>query len=331
MEINIIVIFFIADESAEDEDEDAAEVPANQEASETAGRPGVRFVTQNQELSALHRAVAENAVKLTSIERQLGDIVNAGCTPVRQTASRDGQGGNSLNQSDSDVLFRSARKLSSLQTASDGHLHSFPEKGILYCDICAPNPQVRGDRTAGVFRYDMSMNTEFAVGQPLSTSFKTLRTSVRTHFSSKAHADMADKVRENASEEGQRAAGDDTAAERVLRAAYHTVVESGSHRSFERQVVLLHKSGADIGDKNHSSGMMVKARDAFHEVMLDEVKTFVEKQPCVSVVADKVTLNKRTVDITAINLVAPSAPPGDMLVNLVVAAPVVKDHCGTGH
>ncbi|KAF0306494.1 hypothetical protein FJT64_022013 [Amphibalanus amphitrite] len=76
--------------------------------------------------------------------------------------------------------------------------------------------------------------------------------------------------------------------------------------------------------------MMVKARDAFHEVMLDEMKAFVEKQPCVSVVADKVTLNKRTVDITAINLVVPTAPPGEMLVNFVVAAPVVKEHDGTG-
>ena len=53
--------------------------------------------------------------------------------------------------------------------------------------------------------------------------------------------------------------------------------------------------------------MMIKARDTFYTAVLDKIASVVDGEPCVAVMADKVTLNKRTVDITVINVVVPEA------------------------
>ena len=56
--------------------------------------------------------------------------------------------------------------------------------------------------------------------------------------------------------------------------------------------------------------MMIKARDAFYTVPLAKSRVlYVDGEPHVAMMADKVTLNKRTVDITVINVVVPEAYP----------------------
>ena len=182
----------------------------------------------------------------------------------------------------------------------------------------------------GIFEYDFRCGVQFPPGKKLHQKFKGLKTTVFSHFSSPKHKLAEAHLEQVNAKESRFDAGCSEAAERVLRAAYHVTMQSGSHKSFERLLVMLHKCGLDIGDKNHSAGMMVRARDAFYTVMLERLADIIRNEPCVAVLADKVTLNKRTVDITAVNLVMPDAPAEEMLQNFVIAAPVVQDHSGEG-
>ena len=76
---------------------------------------------------------------------------------------------------------------------------------------------------------------------------------------------------------------------------------------------------------------MVKARDMFYQPVLTSLSEHVQKQPCVALSAGKATVNKRTVDVTAITTVVPEAPFGSMIQSFVVGAPVAKERDGDGH
>ncbi|KAF0294904.1 Arachidonate 12-lipoxygenase, 12R-type [Amphibalanus amphitrite] len=76
--------------------------------------------------------------------------------------------------------------------------------------------------------------------------------------------------------------------------------------------------------------MMATARSAFSEAVIEKVKERIEEQPCVSVLADKVTVARRTVDITAVLMLMPNAEPDEIFQSFVVGAPIVKQHDGDG-
>ena len=55
----------------------------------------------------------------------------------------------------------------------------------------------------------------------------------------------------------------------------------------------------------------------------------VQETPCVSWIADKVTVNGRTLDITGLITLVPEAPASDLIQSVVIGAPVVREHDGT--
>ena len=63
---------------------------------------------------------------------------------------------------------------------------------------------------------------------------------------------------------------------------------------------------------------MSQARGMFYRQVLTSLTEHVQKQPCVALSADKATVNKRTVGITAITTVVPEAPVGSMIQRFVV-------------
>ena len=99
---------------------------------------------------------------------------------------------------------------------------------------------------------------------------------------------------------------------------------------FEDLVVMQRRHGLDIGGLNNSTGFIPKFRMQISSVMNMKLKKFFAGKPCVSMCADKVTVAKRTMDLTAIVTIVPEAPKEDMIQAFVVGAPVVKDHSGDG-
>ena len=73
---------------------------------------------------------------------------------------------------------------------------------------------------------------------------------------------------------------------------------------------------------NHSRMMTDTARTVFCEATLSKVKDRIETQPCVSVIADKVTVARRTVNVTAILTLMPETEPDHIFQSFAVDAPV---------
>ena len=115
----------------------------------------------------------------------------------------------------------------------------------------------------------------------------------------------------------------------VRKILYHVIKESGSGESFAKWIVIQSKNAADMGNINHSKALMPTARDVFHDVLIGMLRKHIATQPCLSILVDKVTANRRTVDVTVIlTMVAPGAPASHILQSYVLGAPVVKEHAG---
>ena len=228
-------------------------------------------------------------------------------------------------------LLRAARSVDALKTASGQYLVSDESKGIIYCSVCAPEKPTStktGHALAGTFGYNFGLGSKFSVQEKLPTEFRLMKSSVGTHLKSAAHVKrVEDDVKRRETKEA-REKTTVKADMNVLRTAYHVMKESGSGESFSKWILTQRNNGADMGNINHSKALMPAARLAFHDVIIKKLKEYVATQPCLSVLVDKVTINRRTVDITAVLVVVPEAPTSHLLQSFVVRAPVVKQHDG---
>ena len=228
-----------------------------------------------------------------------------------------------------DELLRAARSVDALKAASGQYLVADESKGMLYCSVCATEKNAKtGHAVAGTFRYDFSLGSKFSVQEKLPTQFRLMKSSVGTHLKSSAHMKRVEEDVQRRELKEAKELGAAKADLNVLRTAYHVMKESGSGESFSKWIVTQSKNGADMGSLNHSRALMPAARVAFHDVIIRKLKDHVAKQPCLSVLVDKVTVNRRTVDVTAILVVVPEAPADHLLQSFVVAAPIVKHHDG---
>ena len=74
--------------------------------------------------------------------------------------------------------------------------------------------------------------------------------------------------------------------------------------------------------------MLRKVWNAFAGLVKKCIQVHVKTQPCAAVMKDKTTINHRTVDITAISMLDPSASDGNMIQSVVAGAPVANDDDG---
>ena len=230
-----------------------------------------------------------------------------------------------------DLSLASARDLATMVEASEGQLRCFVNADIIVCATCKPgwDPLQPCQTAYGVFRYNMTVGVRFPKPARLPREFINLKQAIRTHFSGASHNknEAAKKKAQAARERQEKAAR--AVSIRVLRTAYHVIKRSHPRAEFERLIVLQHMNGADMGDLCHSGSQMARFRKAFGDSVLSALTRHVQHSPCVAWVADKVTLNSRTIDITAIISVFPEADAGELIQSLVVGAPVVTEHDGT--
>ena len=233
-----------------------------------------------------------------------------------------------IEQHVGDTLFRSGRSLAALQTASEGLLVSCEAGNLLHCSVCVPDPTDQKKHHSGIFKYDATLGLSFDPSVTMPKRFTSLRDSVAKHFRSAGHNEAKQAFVEKDERDRVRSEANNSAASHVLRTAYLVLKKSLSHLLFEQLIVLQHLNGAAMGNINHSRMMMDTARTAFCEATLSKVKDHIENQPCVSVIADKVTVARRTVDVTAVLTLMPEAEPDHIFQSFVVDAPVVKHHDG---
>ena len=235
------------------------------------------------------------------------------------------------------VLFRSGRSIAHLEVATKGQLVSVPGSNALYCKICVKQFQsaihaVEGFKTAGVYKYDFSLGSQFDHPDSLPQQFRNLRSRVRDHFESDAHK-KEQEVHEKAAvlAEG-RFNKNQCAAARCIRTGYYVLKKSLPFMAYEDLVVLQseQKNGLFMGDLNHSEKFMATLRTQIHTVLKGTISRLIASQPCVALMVDKVTLWKRSVDITAIVTALPVASDEgtQAMQSFVIGAPVVADASG---
>ena len=226
------------------------------------------------------------------------------------------------------TLLRSGRSIAELQRATDGDLTWDSAGKYLHCKVCASDVKDPKKQRSGVFRYDVTVGTSFAPRETMPPRFKSLKQNVAEHFRSIGHKEAKKAHLEKTSRQEARVIVDNTAASHVLRSTYMVLKNSLGHTLFEELILLQHLNGTQVGNINHSRMMMATARTAFHQVIQAKIKEEVLKQPCVAVLADKVTVARRTVDVTAILMLLPAANAEDIFQSFVVGAPVVQQHDG---
>lgn len=225
-----------------------------------------------------------------------------------------------------------ARDIDAMIEATDDQLY-IAATNVLACRTCLPDVSTSTQDTSqnvpGRFSYNMSVGTSFSKPEQLPREFVSLKNVIRQHFSGGMHTRKAEaKMKEQQDLQARlKAAG--TISTRVLRTAYVVLKKSHSREQFEDLLVLQHENGLNVGDLCHSGSQMTRFRDAFGTAVLDSVRRHVEQAPCVSWVADKVTLNGRTIDITAVITIFPEADDNEMIQSVVVGAPIVTQHDGS--
>ena len=124
----------------------------------------------------------------------------------------------------------------------------------------------------------------------------------------------------------------------VMQRRYGIGVGSRDRYLFVVLVVIVFCSRFPVGRAiepyksylNNSVGFIPKLRIQISSVLNAKLTNYFSRQPCVALCADKVTVAKRTMDITAIIALVPEAPKQEMVQAFVIGAPVVKDHSGDG-
>ena len=218
--------------------------------------------------------------------------------------------------------LQAARSIAGLLSSSGDILESVPNDGLLICSVCHSD-----NKRLGAFQYDFAIGSTFA-GSHLPRQFRRLKESVVNHFLGDSHERCAAAAR--AARQAKSAKDEElgTIAVRVLRTAYHVLKKSLASDQLEDLVTLQHRNGAEMGNINHSRRLIMECRDVFHDVMMEKLRRHIASQPCVALLADKVTVARRTLDITAVMTIVPGAPPEYQMQALVIGAPVVKGHSG---
>ena len=209
------------------------------------------------------------------------------------------------------------------------------DHNIIWCKTCLPqyDPSCDGGKThantVGLFRYNFSEGINFQRPQHVPRVFSQLKDALKSHLSGKKHRDNTAARSHEEEREARRSADGARIAKNVLRIAYKVLFYSLPHAMFETMVFTNHLNGARVGDICHSATQMQRYRKAFCDEVLNSVANHIAYSPCVALVADKVTVMHRTIDITAMITLVPHAPPESLIQAFILGAPVVADSDGS--
>lgn len=135
-------------------------------------------------------------------------------------------------------------------------------------------------------------------------SIASLRKALAKHFSEKAHK-MCVETAERAKVDQKKA---NAAGMNVGFAAYFGLKEASSYHSFERQLVLMEKTGTNVGTINHSRKLASDLVGSVASVVRNRLRGFFAKPqvvlgdmpPPFCVMADKATLRRETGQTTGV-------------------------------
>ena len=235
---------------------------------------------------------------------------------------------------DMDAAITAARGIVDLLEATGDQLRWFPASDIIVCNVCRPglDPKDQVDEdfhTTGLFYYDASDGTNFPKPARLPDGFMRLKSEVETHLETATHQ-KEDRKRKGDHRGAEKFEKEEVAI-RVLRVAHLVLKRSCKLEQFESLVHLNYMNGAHMGDLNIDPVPdMLRFRAAFADVVSDYVTRFLQSRPCVSWVADRITVGVgdpwvgyQTIDVVAVFHLCPENEPDELFQSLVVAVPKI--------
>lgn len=163
-----------------------------------------------------------------------------------------------------------------------------------------------GDVITGIsrkFNYDFSLGEDFHE-TPAPRQFLNLKKVLVTHLGSKSHNERVNEKQAASKEQKLFKTRNYNVGTKLGRAAYKILKTSGSYTEYETDVAVLSTQGVDVGTLNHSRKFAAKFCDSVHEVLtkrtqeiLNEPLPATGKPTPIAIIADKITPNRRTMQI----------------------------------
>jgi len=199
------------------------------------------------------------------------------------------------------LLIRGSNNIKDL--LKHGHeLRAESSKNIIYCLDCY-DPE----KNVGTFNYNFELGQDFSK-QTMPREFVNLKAHIGHHLTHKTH-------RENSKEKEIERKLEKSLAQRQYkvgmnldRQAYKILKCGDSHLQYETDVAVLDAQGTDVGHLNHSRKFVTEFSKSATKTLMKQVEKLTNEplaatgRPSpISVIADKLTPNRRTMQISAAN------------------------------
>lgn len=172
----------------------------------------------------------------------------------------------------------------------------------LLCNPC----NEEGTTETGKFSYDFSNGTDFT-NKKQPREFINLKTHIARHLQTSSHekATKQQAKRQKINQESEPR--NFQIGKRLGRAAYKAMKKGGSYCEYEEEVSVLVADKVDVGNTNHSRTFASDFEKNVYDVLLQRTKDVLNKpllatgKPTpLTIIADKVTPNRRTLQVVGI-------------------------------
>jgi len=299
---------------------------------------------QQKENELIQSQLSVMMTKLQSLQMSFEDL-KSGCqvtapSLLTKSKARDFEPQNNETADEkTSVAIRNSKSIDKiLQHATnwDYHYENANKRELdrpdgIHCKTCAPQLGTVKQNRFGIANYDFSKGDSFQKCSKQPREFINLKTKVLEHEASKSH-NAKIQVEPSSVTYDSHKQRNEKIGMTLGRDAYKAITVNKSQQSYEMEVACDSAKGVDVGQQNHSrmfasemtGYFYATLRDKFQEKIVVPLQGTGKTSP-VSLIADKYTPNRRTLDIVGANMYL----DGKMQ-TLYLNGDVVKDHTGKG-
>ena len=228
--------------------------------------------------------------------------------------------GKKLESTQEEIL----RNLRVARSVEDFEMIGFKYDGEsqIFCSVCEPGEPGDGGQAPGIFFYDKELGIEFEDEEVLPQEFSNLKKSLKRHITlSKSHTDSVKSEIEKEKAANELMSKNQKAGIILGNICMKNYKLGRPYTDYEVDVLLLDKSGATVGQLNHSRKFPAAFRPCVQQAVMKRLRKFFSTPlectghlPPLAVSADKATYKHRSrqfISVVTIN------PGGDNFLEII--------------
>lgn len=217
--------------------------------------------------------------------------------------SESGQTTNKQQMNNIEQQIKNVRTAKSIKKIFEACPDIVQADNQLKCRLCSEDNKCI---ESGTFSYDFSNGIDFEhKHQP--RVFLNLKSHIVRHLETLSHLKATNLEKQREKENQQVVFRNEQIGKRLGRAAYKSMKKGGSYTDYEEQVCVMEADKIDVGNLNHSRKFVADLEKDVYTVLLARTKEvlnmnlFASGRPTpLSVIADKVTPNRRTLEVVGV-------------------------------